>query len=273
MSQQLESARNRIEILVNESHAKSLKIEELKMEFRSIKNECVQINTLMENKDSLIHNKNTEMDDLRKRINELLDLLDGKDQAINEYEKEIKKLNDLKGKWRVLKKECEEIKIQKNRLSKALKSEKEVTMKLDDKLKATTANFSVVLAKDQEELNKLNKLLNETQKECTKKRKKAERLSNSLEDIKRNSKEESELLQDTIDRLRTDYTNLKKTNDCSKDLWEKRVKDLTKKLGKREDSIEERNKEIMKMSIDMAKIKSQVAMISQTTQYSSSRHA
>ena len=272
MTIQMESAREKIDKLIGESHKKSIKIEELRLDIKNSKNECEQLNKIMMNKDKLIESQSKELQDLRKRVNELLDLLDAKDQSITSYTKQIKKLNVVQDKYKKLCKDYEELQINKSRITTALQSEKAITKKLDEKLKSSSKSFSEMISKDQEELNKLNKLLKTTQKECNKKSKKAERLSVTLEDIKRNFHEERELLQDAMERLKKDYGNLQATNDSSKELWEKRVKNLSEKLEKYEDTIDLREKEIMRMSIDMAKIKSQIAVTAQQTHYEQQTH-
>lgn len=96
-----------------------------------------------------------------------------------------------------------------------------------------------------------------------------DKLSITLQNIKRNFNEERDLLQNTIDRLRNDYNNLAKTNSASKALSDKKFKSLFEKLDKQERVIEDKDHEMMRMSIDFAKIKSEVAMTAKYTDLSS----
>ena len=265
LSQQIEHSRTRIEKLISEGHRKGLQNDEQKLDLRNLKSELSQMNKMMENKDQLVQNQNAELSDLRKRINELLDLLDAKDSTVSEYAQQIKRLSAVQERLESLTKDHEEVQTQNSRLVAALQSEKGVNRKMDEKLKSTSKSFGEMIQKDQEELNKLNKLLKETQRDSTKKSKKIERLSTSLEDVKRNGAEERELLQDTVERLRKDVSNLKKTHDSSKEMWAKRVRKLSVQSERDQDTIEQREKEMMKHAIEMAKLKSQIAITAQSS--------
>merc|ERR1712176_1558864 len=181
---------------------------------------------MMDDKNMMIKNQAIECDELKTRRNELLDLLDAKEAKINDDTERIKKLNVVVDKFKALMKDNEQLEAQKGRLSNALETEKNLTKKLDEKLKSSSKAFSEMLNKDQEELSTLNGLLQSQQKEIYKKKKKVDKLSIILEDIKKNFDEERNLMEDTIGRLRIDYNNLAKTSSASMVMWDKKIKSL-----------------------------------------------
>ena len=265
LSQQMEHSRSRIEKLITESHRKGLQNEEQKLDLRNLKSELNQTTKMMENKGQIINDQNAELSDLRKRINELLDLLDSKDATVSEYAQQIKALSAMKERLEAMTRDHEEVQTQNSRLVAALQAEKGMNRKMDEKLKSSSKSFGEMIQKDQEELNKLNKLLKETQRDSTKKSKKIDRLVTSLEDTKRNGAEERELLQSTGDRLQKDVVNLRKTHESAKEMWTKRVRKLSHQSERDQESIEQRDREMMKHAIEMAKLKSQIAITAQSS--------
>ena len=267
LGQQLEHSRARTEKLIAESHRKGLQREEHKLDIRNLRSELAQTVQMAENKDRLVQSQGAELADLRKRINELLDLLDAKDAAVSEYAQKNKALSAVQERLTAVTAERDEVQTQNGRLMVALQSEKGVHRKMEEKLKASSKSLSAMIQKDQEELNKLSKLLKETQRDCAKKSKKVERLTAALEEVKRNGAEERELLQDAVERLRKDTANLKKTHDSAKAVWAQRVRKLSVQSERDQDTIGQREQEMMKQLVEMAKLKSQIAITAQQNSF------
>merc|ERR1712058_80301 len=64
---------------------------------------------------------------------------------------------------------------------------------------------------------------------------------------------------------RKDVSNVKKTHESAKEMWTKRVRKLSVQSERDQDTIEQREKELMKHAIEMAKLKSQIAITAQSS--------